>query len=50
MVELKILNEPEIINNVLIRLKENVSMFTYAGQTLIAMNAYKYFENLFDDD
>lgn len=49
LVEMEILNEPEILSNLHIRyLNDNI--FTYIGPTLIVMNPYKEIKGVFEEN
>ncbi|KAL4449786.1 hypothetical protein ABPG74_008159 [Tetrahymena malaccensis] len=48
MVEMALLNQPEILKNVQTRYKQD-KIFTLIGPTLIVMNPYKQISNLFDE-
>ncbi|KRX01847.1 P-loop containing nucleoside triphosphate hydrolase [Pseudocohnilembus persalinus] len=49
MVDMEILNEPEILQNIKKHYKKD-KIFTKIGPTLIVMNPYKYIPELFNDE
>lgn len=48
LVEIQILNEPEILSNLQVRYNNN-NIFTYIGPTLIVINPYKEIKGVFEE-
>lgn len=46
MINMEILNDAELLYNLLVRTKKNI-IFTYVGPTLLAVNPFKYFLELY---
>ena len=49
MVEMECLNVAELIYNLAVRLKNKI-MYTYVGQTVIAVNPFQMIEGLYTEE